>query len=91
VGLFLFSEGPFLPDSLFALILLKTTVMTKLLEKAIQKLKELPEKEQDHFAAVVLNDLNWQETFDDSADKLDQLGKGVLKEIKAGKFKKIDC
>jgi hypothetical protein len=65
--------------------------MTKLLEKAILKLKELPKKEQDRFAAIVLDDIIWQETFDKSGDKLDQLGKEILKEIKLGKFKKIDC
>lgn len=74
-----------------ALSLSKITAMTKLLEKAIQKLKDLPEKEQNHFASLVLNDINWQETFDNSARELDKLGKEVLNDIKAGKFKKIDC
>ena len=65
--------------------------MTKLLEKAIKKLKELPEKEQDRFASIVLDDLVWQETFESSQSKIDRLGKSVLQEIKAGKFKKVNC
>jgi hypothetical protein len=65
--------------------------MTKLLEKAIEKLKNLPAKEQNRFASIVLDDIIWQEAFENTADKLDQLGKEVLKEIKAGKFRKIDC
>jgi hypothetical protein len=64
--------------------------MTKLLEKAIDKLKELPEKEQNRFASLVLDDITWQETFENSHDKIDKLGKNILKEIKAGKFKKMD-
>jgi hypothetical protein len=65
--------------------------MTKLLEKAIQKLKELPKKEQYRLATIVLDDIVWQETFDNSTNKLDELSKEVLSEIKSGKFKKINC
>jgi len=78
-------------NTTFCIIFIKNTAMTKLLEKAIEKLKELPAKEQDHFAAMVLDDITWQETFDKSADQLDKLGEKVLKDIKAGKFKKINC
>ena len=65
--------------------------MTVLLEKAIKKLKNLPDKEQNRFAALVLDNVMWDELFSRTRDKLDLLGKEVLQEIKAGKFKKLDC
>ena len=65
--------------------------MTTLLEKAINRLKQLPIKEQNRFATMVLEDAVWQQTFDETRHELDRLGENVLKEIKAGKFKKIDC
>lgn len=63
--------------------------MTRLLEKAIKRLKQLPDDEQNRFASIVLDEITWQQLFDQSQDKLDALGKQVLKEIKQGKFKKI--
>lgn len=62
--------------------------MTRL-ERAIEKLKQLSKKEQNLFASMVLNEAVWQETFERSSDKLDKLGKSVLAEIQAGKFKRM--
>ena len=65
--------------------------MTRLLEKAIQKLKQLPDAEQNLFANMVLDEITWRQAFEQSQDKLDELGKHVLKDIKKGNFKKLDC
>ena len=70
---------------------LKNRKMTRLLEKAIQKLKELPDTEQNRFATMVLDEITWKQLFEQTRDKLDVLGKQVLIEIKKGKFKKLDC
>ncbi len=63
--------------------------MTRLLEKAIKRLKQLPGKEQNRFASIVLDEVTWQQLFEQSQKQLDKLGEEVLKEIKQGKFKKI--
>jgi hypothetical protein len=63
--------------------------MTRL-EKAIAKLKLLPKKEQNRFAALVLDEALWDEAFERTKDKLDKLGKSVLDEIKQGKFKSMN-
>ncbi len=63
--------------------------MTRLLEKAINRLKQLPDAEQNRFANIVLDEITWQQLFEQTQDKLDTLGAEVLKEIKQGKFKKI--
>jgi antitoxin component HigA of HigAB toxin-antitoxin module len=47
--------------------------------------------ELDALATLVHNYEQVNFPMDSDSDKLDQLGKEVLKEIKAGKFKKIDC
>jgi hypothetical protein len=63
--------------------------MTRL-EKAITKLRLLPKKEQNRFAALVLDEALWEEAFERTKDKLDTLGKSVLKEIRQGKFKSMN-
>lgn len=62
--------------------------MTRI-EQAIEKLKHLPKKDQNHFATMVLDEAIWQETFERTANKLDKLGTLVLEEIKNGKFKRM--
>lgn len=65
--------------------------MTTLLEDAINKLQKLPDADQNHFANRVLSEVQWQESFQQSKDKLDSLENCLLEEIQNGKFKKIDC
>ena len=60
-----------------------------ILEKAIIRLRLLPKKEQNRFAAMVLDEVVWQEAFERTQTKLDKLGKSVLGEIRAGKFKSM--
>lgn len=63
--------------------------MTKLLETAINKLKNLSELDQNRYANMVLGEVLWQEKFELTKDSLDKLGDSILDEIKNGKFKKI--
>ena len=67
----------------------KTKDMTQL-EQAIKKLRLLPKKDQNCFAAMVLDEAVWQETFERTKTKLDKLGKSVLEEIREGKFKNMN-
>jgi|GEM_PF-3960040 len=62
--------------------------MTRL-QQAIEKLKKFPKKEQERFATMVLDEAIWQQTFEQSEDKLDALGKLVFEEIRQGEFTKI--
>ena len=59
--------------------------MTKLLEEAIKKAKEMPEKEQNEIAAFILDEVAWDNTFAQSKDKLAALAHKALKEHKSGK------
>jgi hypothetical protein len=56
------------------------------LEKAIEKLRSLPKRDQNRFATMLLDEETWNETFGRSASKLDKLGEKVLTDIQAGRF-----
>lgn len=68
--------------------------MTRLLEKAFEKASELPEDEQDDFAAFILEELQaerrWEQAFQDSQDELAQLAKDALTEHQSGTSDKLD-
>ncbi len=59
--------------------------MTKLLEKAIKKLDQLPGKEQEMIVRLLLDEIQWEHSLEKSADKLKMLAKDALKEHKQGK------
>ena len=63
--------------------------MTKLLEKAIAKVKNLPESEQDTIAALILEELEaetkWQNSFAKSQDMLAEMAAEAMVEYDAGK------
>lgn len=56
--------------------------MTKLLEEAIKKVKEMPEVEQDNIAALILDEVAWDITLENTKDKLSILAKKALKDHK---------
>ncbi|OYD89479.1 hypothetical protein CDG76_35015 [Nostoc sp. 'Peltigera membranacea cyanobiont' 210A] len=68
--------------------------MTELLEKAIAKLKNLPGNEQDAIAAMILEELederSWDEAFARSPDVLAFLATEVMAEYRAGKTQELD-
>ncbi len=65
------------------------SLMTKLLQKVLARLVELPDEEQDACASILLAEIDsnkrWQQAFDDSHDVLETLADEAMEEHKAGK------
>lgn len=71
--------------------------MTELLERALERVKSLPDDEQDAIAALILEELEeledearWDRAFANSADVLAQLAAEAMAEDKAGKTEPLD-
>jgi hypothetical protein len=68
--------------------------MTKLLEQAIAKLKTRPISEQDSIAALILEEIEdnnrWDESFARSPDQLAKLAGEAMAEHRAGKTQELD-
>ena len=68
--------------------------MTKLLEKALEKVSGLPEDEQDAIASQILAELEdesvWAKRFVHSQDKLRRLADEALAEHRQGKTGPLD-
>ena len=68
--------------------------MTKLLEKALQKVSRLPDEQQDALAAMILEELadekRWAECFARSPDKLARLAQEALAEDQQGSTLPLD-
>lgn len=62
--------------------------MTELLEKAFKEASQLPKKDQDTFAAFLLEELDseqkWHSLLSSSAEFLEQLAREVEREVDAG-------
>jgi hypothetical protein len=73
--------------------LVKETVMTQLLEKALSQVAKLPASEQDAVAAIVLEELasepRWAESFAKSQDLLAKLAEKALADHAAGRTKPL--
>jgi hypothetical protein len=67
--------------------------MTPFLERAIERVQELPAAEQDAIAAVILDELadeqRWEESFARSQEQLGKLAAKVRADIQAGRIKDI--
>jgi len=67
--------------------------MTKLLEKALEKISSLPQEEQDAIAAQILAELEdeaaWAKRFADSSEKLRRLADEALTEHHEGKTRPL--
>jgi hypothetical protein len=63
--------------------------VTKLLERAVKKVRALPDKEQDAIAALILEELEdearWDKTFARTQDVLASLAADAMAEDHAGK------
>jgi len=63
--------------------------MTELIEKAFNEISQLPEKDQEEFAAFLLEELasenRWHTLLSTSAETLEQLARETEREIEAGK------
>ncbi|AHJ27609.1 hypothetical protein PN465_12325 [Nodularia spumigena CS-584] len=68
--------------------------MTELLEQAIIKLKSLPANEQNAIAAIILEELEeeqqWDEAFSRSPDALATLATQAMAEHRAGKTQELN-
>jgi len=68
--------------------------MTELLEQAIARLKNLPSDEQNAIAAMILEELEddqrWDESFARSPDLLANLAAEAMAEYRAGKTQELD-
>lgn len=68
--------------------------MTDLLEQAISKLKSLPASQQDAMAAMILEELEdeqrWDEAFSRSPNALAKLAATAMAEYRAGKTQELD-
>ncbi len=68
--------------------------MTKLLERAVEKVKVLPESEQDAIATLILEELEddarWDNAFARTQDSLARLAAGAMAERRAGKTQELD-
>lgn len=63
--------------------------MTKLLQKAFERLAKLPDEEQDAYAEILLDEVEsdgrWLKALEDSQDVLETLADEALEEHRAGK------
>ncbi len=63
--------------------------MTRRLEEAYARTAQLPAEEQDHIAALILDDLEdearWDQAFASSASALSKLARKALEEHRSGK------
>ena len=68
--------------------------MTKLLERAVKKVKALSERDQDAIAALILDELEdearWDQAFARSRDALEKLGDEAAAENRSRKTKPLD-
>ena len=58
--------------------------MTNQVKKAIRKIEELPQKEQEEIANLILEELSWNRTFESSQDQLAILAKEAAEEYQSG-------
>jgi hypothetical protein len=69
-------------------------MVTKLLEKAIEKVSKLSKEEQDEFAALILGELeseaNWDGLLRKSSDQLGNLAKEALAEHREEKTEPLN-
>ena len=67
--------------------------MTKLMQEVIDKLKSLPADRQDQVAALILDELNederWDESLNKSQDVLAELAEKARADIRAGRVREI--
>lgn len=70
--------------------------MSLLLEQALEKVRQLPERDQEAIAAIILQEIEserrWGELFarPESADLLSRLADEALAEARAGRARKLD-
>jgi len=68
--------------------------MSELLEHAVEKVRKLPDAEQDAIAAIILEELKdearWEQAFAKSQDALAKLAAEAMEEDRKGETKELD-
>lgn len=64
--------------------------MTELLEKVVNTLEHLPQREQNAIAQLIDDELLWDLSLKNSQQQLAQLADEALLEFKAGLTKRVD-
>ena len=68
--------------------------MTKLYERALRKVEELPDPEKDVIATLILaeldDDARWEKAFANSQDALAKLAAEAVAEDRAGETEELD-
>ncbi|ASC73910.1 hypothetical protein XM38_048840 [Halomicronema hongdechloris C2206] len=68
--------------------------MTELLERAIARLRNLPESEQHAIASIILEEMEderqWDEAFSSSPDLLAKLAASAMAEYHSGETQELD-
>lgn len=68
--------------------------MSELLEHVLEKVKTLPDAEQDAIAAIILEELKdearWEEAFAKSQDALAKLAAEAMEEDRKGETEELD-
>lgn len=67
--------------------------MTQLLDKTIAEITKLPPEKQEAFLRWILEELEdqqWQQSFDQSADLLEQMADEALADFHAGRTEELD-
>ena len=59
--------------------------MTAQLQSAINKIESLPESEQNALALLILQEIQWDKSFEQSQDMLSKMADEALAEFKQGK------
>ena len=60
------------------------------LKKAIEKAEKLSDKEQQVIAQLIIDEISWDQTLNDSEKKLSSLAQEALDEYKKGKTKSLE-
>jgi hypothetical protein len=64
--------------------------MIEELKIAITKAEKLPNKQQKEIAELIINEVEWEISFQSSPDKLSQMAEEALTEYKLGKTKPME-
>ncbi len=60
------------------------------LKKALDKANQLPDNQQKALAELILNEIEWERSFQSSSEKLSSIAKEALLEYKDNKTKPLD-
>jgi aspartate/glutamate racemase len=64
--------------------------MVNELKQAVDKVEKLSERDQQAIARLILDEIEWSQTFQESQNALLTLAEKAISEFKAGKTKPLD-